>query len=108
MYAPDYAIYIFLTLYFLAFVIFFTGLFAIVFAKRSLVLVLLGLELLLLGVSLLCLLSAKVTGTLTGQLALLLFLVLGGTESGIGLALVMLYFYQKGTILLKNISDLKY
>lgn len=108
MYAPEYGIYIYLTLIFLAFVVFFTGLFAMVFARRSLVLVLLGLELMLLGISFLCLLAAKITGTTMGQLSLFVFLVLGGAESGIGLALIMLYYYQKGTVLLKDIKDLKY
>ena len=107
MYAPEYALYIFLSFYFLAFVFFFTGLFAIIFSKRSFVLILLGLELILLGISFLCILHAKVTSTLTGQLALFIFLVLGGTESGIGLALVMLYYYQRQTIILKHINDLK-
>lgn len=108
MYPLEQGVYIYLTLIFLAFVIFFTGLGAIIFARRSLVLVLIGLELMLLAISFLCLLAAKLTGTTMGQLSLFVFLVLGGAESGIGLALIMLYYYQKGTILLKDIKDLKY
>lgn len=108
MYIPEIAYYLYGNLFFLAFVIFFTGLFALIFSHRSLVLVLLGLELILLGVSLLCVLGAKTTGFLTAELALFIFLVFGGTESGIGLALIMAYYYQKGTVILHDISDLKF
>lgn len=108
MYPIEEGLFIILSLYFLAFVIFLTGLFAVIFGGRSLVLVLLGLELLLLGITLLTLLTSKLSGALSGQLALFLYLVLGGAESGVGLALVMLYYRQKGTILLKHIRDVKF
>lgn len=108
MYEPLDGLYLYMTLYFVAYIMFFTGLVSLTFPQRSLVLILLSLEVMLLGISMLCILGAKLTGTVSAQLVIFVILVLGGVETGIGLALVMLYYYQKGSVSLKDISDLKY
>jgi NADH:ubiquinone oxidoreductase subunit K len=108
MYSQDFALILFSSFYFLALIIFFIGLFSMTLAHRSLILILIGLELILLSLTFLFILQSKITGILTSQLALLIFLVLGGTESSIGLALIMLYYYQKKTILITKINDLKH
>jgi NADH:ubiquinone oxidoreductase subunit K len=95
-------------LYFLSFFLFFSGLAAILLRQKSLLLVLMALEMALLGVSLFFILTALTTGTLTGQLIIFILLTLGGAESALGLALLMLYFNMRANISLVTIADLKH
>ena len=95
-------------LYFLSFFLFFTGVCAILVRQKSLILVLMALELALLGLGLFFILTSLFTGTVLGQLVIFVLLTLGGAESAIGLAILMLYFNLKSNINLTTISDLKF
>jgi NADH-ubiquinone oxidoreductase chain 4L len=95
-------------MYFLGFFLFFTGFLAIMLRQKSLILVLMALELSLLGLSLLFITNSFLTGTIFGQLAIFVILTLGGAESALGLALLMLYFNLKSNINLNIITDLKF
>ena len=99
---------LFSKLYFLGVFLFSTGLLALLLRQKSLILVLMALEIALLGLSLLFVLNSITTGTIEGQLVIFILLTLGGAESALGLALVMLYFNIKSNINLNVITELKF
>jgi len=84
------------------------GLLTLLIRERSLVHSLMALELVLLGIAFLFLVHSFRSQNITGQLVLFVFLTLGGAESAIGLALVMLYYRLRNDLHLGVISDLKF
>jgi NADH-quinone oxidoreductase subunit K len=86
------------------FLIAFWGLFVV---RKNLILILISLELILLAVSLNFLFFSKHLDDVIGQISALLILSVAGSESAIGLALLVSFYRFRSDISLDLINNLK-
>ena len=88
--------------------IFFTGLFSIILPSKNLIFLLILFELALLGLGLIFSIFSLYNGTVIGQIIVLILLVLGGTESVLGLSLLLIYYsYKNNGLRIAFMNDLK-
>jgi NADH-quinone oxidoreductase subunit K len=87
--------------------LFFIGVFGILFNKRSVLVVLMCVELILLSVNLNFILFSVYLDDFYGQIFSLFILTVAAGESAIGLAILILYFRIRGSILLEFNAVLK-
>ncbi|MDC0344651.1 NADH-quinone oxidoreductase subunit NuoK [Alphaproteobacteria bacterium] len=82
------------------------GLFGMLANRRSLISVLMSLELLLLGVNLTFVSFGHFHQDLTGQILALFVLTIAAAETAIGLSILVIYYRQRQTIHLEEMSQL--
>jgi NADH-quinone oxidoreductase subunit K len=88
-------------------VLFVLGVFGILLNRKNVIVILMSVELMLLAVNLnLVALSAHL-GDLTGQVFTMMVLTVAAAEAAIGLAILVVYFRNSGTIEVDDISTLK-
>ena len=87
-------------------VLFATGVYGVL-ARRNGVMVLMSIELMLLGVNINFIAFSYYTNTITGQVFSLFILTVVAAEAAIGLAILVVYFRNKGSIDVKEINLLK-
>jgi NADH-quinone oxidoreductase subunit K len=87
--------------------IFFIGLFGIIFFRRNYLLILLFLEVLLLSVNYNLVIFSIAFNNITGQILILYIFIIAGVESVLGLSLIILYFKLFGHIYDVNHFELK-
>jgi NADH-quinone oxidoreductase subunit K len=87
--------------------IFFSGIFGIVFNRRSIIVVLMSIELLLLSVNLNFIIFSVYLDDFYGQLFALFILTVAAAEAAIGLAILILYFRVRGNIAINQVATLK-
>jgi NADH-quinone oxidoreductase subunit K len=92
---------------FVSFTLFFLGLSGIVLGRKNIILMLMSVELMLLAVNLNLLFFSVYIDDLLGQLFALLILTVAAAEAAIGLAILVIYFRIRGTILVQYIHFLK-
>jgi NADH-quinone oxidoreductase subunit K len=85
----------------------FAGFFGLLINQRNLIIILIALELILLGLSSFFIFFSFYLPNLVGQLFALILLTLGGAESALGLALVMVLYRLSFSINLKKLANLK-
>lgn len=90
-----------------AIVIFMLGTCGIVLGRKNIIIMLMSIELMLLAVNLNLLISSVYIDDLIGQLFALLILTVAAAESAIGLAILVIYFRIRGTILVQYIHFIK-
>ena len=88
-------------------ILFTLGILGIFINRKNVIVILMSVELILLSVSLnLVAFSARLMD-LTGQVFAMLILTVAAAEAAIGLAIVVIYFRNRGTIEVEDISTLK-
>ena len=97
-----------LTNYLIVAAILFTlGLAGIMLNRKNIIIILMSIELILLAVNLNLVAFSAFLGDLTGQVFALLVLTVAAAESAIGLAILVVFYRNKGTIAVEDINMMK-
>jgi len=88
-------------------IIFTLGMCGIVLGRKNIIIMLMSIELMLLAAGLNLLIFSVFIDDLIGQLFALLVLTVAAAESAIGLAILVIYFRIRGTILVQFIHFIK-
>ncbi len=91
----------------LAALLFSVGLAGVVVARKNIITVLMSFELMLLAININFVAFSAHLGDLVGQVFVLFILTVAAAEVAIGLAIVMLYFRNRATVDLQDISVMK-
>lgn len=90
------------------FILYLTGLFGIIFSRKSLILILMALELTLLAVNLNFITFSIYLDDIIGQIFAILVLCVAAAESAIGLAIFILNYRVRGSIAINTNPSLRY
>lgn len=85
-------------------VVFTLGVFGIFLNRRNVITILMSLELMLLSVNLNMVAFSVHLGDLTGQVFTLFILTVAAAEAAIGLAILVIYFRNRGSIAVEDIN----
>ncbi|ARN83343.1 NADH-quinone oxidoreductase subunit NuoK [Methylocystis bryophila] len=88
-------------------IIFTLGVAGIVLNRKNIIVILMSVELILLSVNLNFVAFSTALGDLTGQVFALFVLTVAAAEAAIGLAILVTYFRNRGTIAVEDINNLK-
>ena len=88
-------------------ILFTLGVFGIFLNRKNVIVILMSVELILLAVNLNLVAFSGALGDLTGQVFTMFILTVAAAEAAIGLAIVVIYFRNRGTIEVEDISTLK-
>jgi NADH-quinone oxidoreductase subunit K len=88
-------------------ILFTLGIFGIFLNRKNVIVILMSVELILLAVNLNLVAFSAALGDLTGQVFTMFILTVAAAEAAIGLAIVVIYFRNRGTIEVEDISTLK-
>ena len=88
-------------------ILFFLGIFGIIFQRRNILIILMCIELILLSVNLNFIVFSVYLDDFFGQLFSLFILTVAASESAIGLAILILYFRLRGNIAINQEIVLK-
>lgn len=91
----------------LAAVIFTIGASGLIFKRKNIINILMCVELMLLASSINFVAFSAYYNVLTGQIASIIILTMAAAEASIGLAIVVAYYRMRGSILVKDINELK-
>ncbi|PZP83586.1 MAG: NADH-quinone oxidoreductase subunit NuoK [Azospirillum brasilense] len=87
--------------------LFVTGICGIFLNRKNIITILMSIELMLLSVNINFVAFSVHLGDLTGQIFTMLVLTVAAAEAAIGLAILVVYFRNRGTIDVDDISALK-
>ena len=97
-----------LTHYLIVAAILFTlGVAGIILNRKNIIVILMSVELILLAVNVNLVAFSAFLGDLTGQIFALLVLTVAAAESSIGLAILVVFYRNKGTISVEDINMMK-
>ncbi len=97
-----------LTHYLIVAAILFTlGILGIILNRKNIIVILMSVELILLAVNLNLVAFSAYLGDLTGQVFALLVLTVAAAESAIGLAILVVYYRNRGSIAVEDINSMK-
>jgi NADH-quinone oxidoreductase subunit K len=88
-------------------ILFTLGVLGIFLNRKNVIVILMSVELILLSVSVNLVSFSASLGDLTGQVFAMLILTVAAAEAAIGLAILVIYFRNRGTIEVEDISTLK-
>ena len=91
----------------LAAVLFTIGVFGIFLKRKNVIVILMSIELILLAVNINFVAFSSFQGDLVGQVFTMIVLTVAAAEAAIGLAIVVVYFRNRGTIDVADIDHLK-
>ena len=91
----------------LAAVIFTLGVFGIFINRKNVIVILMSIELMLLAVNLNLVAFSSFLNDMVGQVFAMLVLTVAAAESAIGLAIIVVYFRNRGTIAVEDINLMK-
>lgn len=91
----------------LAAVLFTLGVFGIFLNRKNVIIILMSLELILLAVNINLVAFSAYLGDLVGQVFAMFVLTVAAAEAAIGLAIVVTYFRQRGSIAVEDINQMK-
>ena len=83
------------------------GVFGIFLNRKNIIVILMSVELILLSVTLNLVAFSAQLGDLTGQVFAMLILTVAAAEAAIGLAILVIYFRNRGTIEVEDINMMK-
>ena len=92
---------------FLAAIIFTIGVLGIFLNKKNVIIILMSIEIILLSVNINLVSFSYFLGDLTGQIISLFVLTVAAAEAAIGLAILVIYNRNAGTIEIEKINSLK-
>ena len=88
-------------------ILFTVGIFGIFLNRKNVIVILMSVELILLSVNINLVAFSSFLGNLTGQIFALFVLTVAAAEAAIGLAIVVVYFRNRGTIAVEDINLMK-
>ena len=88
-------------------VIFSIGIIGIFLNRKNVIVILMSIELILLAVNINLVSFSIFTNDLTGQIFAMFVLTVAAAEAAIGLAIIVVYYRNKGTIRVEEINSLK-
>lgn len=88
-------------------ILFTIGVFGIFLNRRNMILILMSIELILLSVTINFITFSSFLYDLAGQVFAMLILTIAAAEAAIGLAILVTYFRNRGSIAIEDISALK-
>lgn len=91
----------------LAAILFTMGIFGIFLNRKNVIIILMCIELMLLAVNINFVAFSTFLGDLTGQIFTLFILTVAAAEAAIGLAILVIFFRNKGSIAVEDISSMK-
>ncbi len=91
----------------LAAVLFTLGVFGIFLNRKNVIVILMSVELMLLAVNINLVSFSAYLNDITGQIYALLVLTVAAAEAAIGLAIVVVYFRNRGSIAVDDINSMK-
>ena len=83
------------------------GVFGIFINRKNVIIILMSVELILLAVNINLVAFSAYLGDLTGQVFALFILTVAAAEAAIGLAILVVYFRNRGTIAVEDINLMK-
>ena len=92
---------------FLAAVIFIIGVIGIFLNRKNVIIILMSIELILLSVNINLVSFSIFLEDLVGQVFTMFILTVAAAEAAVGLAIIVIYYKNKGSINVENISSLK-
>ena len=87
--------------------LFLIGVFGIFLNRKNIIIILMSIELILLAVNINFVSFSFFLGDLTGQIFSLFILTVAAAEAAIGLAIIVVYYRNSGTIRVEEIDKLK-
>ena len=91
----------------LAAVLFTLGIFGIFLNRKNVIIILMSVELILLAVNINLVAFSAFLGDMAGQIFAMLVLTVAAAEAAIGLAVIVVYFRNRGTIAVDDINLMK-
>jgi NADH-quinone oxidoreductase subunit K len=88
-------------------VLFTLGIFGIFLNRRNVIIILMSIELILLAVNLNFVAFSTFLHDMVGQLFAMFVLTVAAAEAAIGLAILVVYFRNRGTIAVEDINQMK-
>jgi NADH-quinone oxidoreductase subunit K len=88
-------------------ILFTIGVFGIFLNRKNVIVILMSIELILLAVNINLVAFSAFLGDLTGQVFALFVLTVAAAEAAIGLAILVVYFRNRGTIAVEDINLMK-
>ncbi len=92
---------------FVAAVLFTFGVFGIFLNRKNVIVILMCVELMLLAVNINLVAFSVFQGNIVGQVFAMLVLTVAAAEAAIGLAILVVYFRNRGTIAVEDINEMK-
>jgi NADH-quinone oxidoreductase subunit K len=89
---------------FISFILFLLGILGIILNRKNIIIILISIELILLAVNLNFIIFSVFLDDLIGQIFSLFVLTVAASESAVGLAIVVIYYRVRGSILIENLS----
>ena len=83
------------------------GVFGIFLNRKNVIIILMAIELILLAVNLTLVAFSAALNDLTGQVLAMLVLTVAAAEAAIGLAIVVVYFRNRGSIQVEDVNLMK-
>ena len=87
--------------------LFVIGIFGIFLNRKNVIIILMSIELMLLAVNSNLVAFSSYLGDLTGQVFTLSILTVAAAEAAIGLAILVCFFRNRGTIAVEDVSNMK-
>jgi NADH-quinone oxidoreductase subunit K len=87
--------------------VFVIGVMGIFLNRKNVIIILMSIELILLSVSINFVTFSAFLGDLFGQVFVMFVLTVAAAESAIGLAILMVYFRNRGTIAVEDVNTMK-
>jgi len=87
--------------------LFVIGIFGIFLNRKNVIVILMSVELMLLSVNINLVAFSAYLGDLTGQVFTLFVLTVASAEAAIGLAILVCFFRNRGTIAVEDVSNMK-
>ena len=88
-------------------ILFVIGVFGIFLNRRNVIIVLMSIEIMLLSINLNMVALSYFLGDLQGQIFSMFILTVAAAEAAIGLAILVCYFRNKGSISIESINTMK-
>jgi len=88
-------------------VLFVLGVLGIFLNRKNIIVILMAIELILLSVNINLVAFSAFLGDLTGQVFAMLVLTVAAAEAAIGLAILVIYFRNRGTIAVEDANRMK-
>ena len=88
-------------------ILFTLGIFGIFLNRKNVIVILMSVELMLLAVNINLVAFSSFLGDLTGQIFALFILTVAAAEAAIGLAIVVVYYRNRGSIAVDDINLMK-
>jgi NADH-quinone oxidoreductase subunit K len=87
--------------------LFVIGIFGIFLNRKNVIIILMSIELMLLAVNINLVAFSAYLGDITGQVFTLFVLTVAAAEAAIGLAILVCFFRNRGTIAVEDVSNMR-